>query len=256
MLICPVRNCRLALVREDKRLICPQGHAFDFARSGYVNLLQPQERRSRQPGDTAAAVAARRRLHERGFTGAHLQAIGDLLDASPDDVALDVGCGDGYYLGELSRKTGFRAHGLDISVPAIDAAAKRYPECQWVVANADRLIPYMDRAFTLLFSVTARVNVPEFRRLLSAKGRLLLAVPSPEDMLELRGTGRDRRPQIIESMSRDFVFIESTRVTSCFELEATAARDVLLSIYRPLRAKPIEATAATFSLDLLLFRLK
>src|SRR5439155_20336777 len=62
MLLCPVRDFHLALVREERRLLCPRGHTFDIARSRYINLLQPQERRSRQPGDTAAAIAARRRL--------------------------------------------------------------------------------------------------------------------------------------------------------------------------------------------------
>ena len=32
--------------------VCPRGHAFDVARSGYVNLLQPQDRRS--PGQSHA----------------------------------------------------------------------------------------------------------------------------------------------------------------------------------------------------------
>ena len=68
MLLCPVRDCRMALVREERRLICPRGYSFDVARSGYINLLQPQDRRSKQPGDTAAAVAGRRRLHDRGVT--------------------------------------------------------------------------------------------------------------------------------------------------------------------------------------------
>src|SRR5208282_1856570 len=78
MLICPVRGCHLALIREERRLLCARGHSFDVARSGYINLLQPQDRRSNQPGDTAAAVAGRRRLHERGVTEALLQAIADI----------------------------------------------------------------------------------------------------------------------------------------------------------------------------------
>ena len=49
MLLCPVRDCHLALVREGQRVLCARGHSFDVARSGYINLLQPQERRSRQP---------------------------------------------------------------------------------------------------------------------------------------------------------------------------------------------------------------
>src|SRR3954462_3561227 len=69
MLLCPVRDCHMAMERTERRVLCPRGHSFDVARSGYINLLQPQERRSSQPGDTVAAVAARRRLHDSGVTG-------------------------------------------------------------------------------------------------------------------------------------------------------------------------------------------
>src|ERR1700691_6255346 len=113
MLLCTVRNCHRALVREERRLVCPRGLSFDVARSGYINLLQPQDRRSKHPGDTAKAVAARRGLHDRGITEPLLCAIAELAGASPDDIVLDAGCGDGYYLGTLSRQTGSRAHGVD-----------------------------------------------------------------------------------------------------------------------------------------------
>ena len=82
MLQCPVRDCQMALVREGRRLVCPRNHSFDVARSGYINLLQPQERRSKQPGDTLAAVAARRRLHDRGFTAPLLAGIAELAHAT------------------------------------------------------------------------------------------------------------------------------------------------------------------------------
>src|SRR4249919_687364 len=119
MLLCPVRACHMELVRADRRLLCPRGHSFDVARSGYVNLLQPQDRRSKHPGDTIAAVAARRRLHDRGVTEPLLRGVAEVLAASKGDVVLDVGCGVGYYLGELAAETGFDAHGVDISIPAI-----------------------------------------------------------------------------------------------------------------------------------------
>src|SRR5437763_3589235 len=158
MLLCSVRDCRMALVREKGRLLCPRGHSFDVARSGYVNLLQPQERRSSEPGDTARGVAARRRLHDCGVTRPLLQAITEIMAASQSDIVLDVGCGDGYYVGTAARQTGFSAHGIDISVRAVDAAARRYSECEWIVANADRFVPYADRSFSILMSITARTN--------------------------------------------------------------------------------------------------
>ena len=253
-MLCPVRNCHLALVREDKRLVCPRGHSFDIARSGYINLLQPQDRRSNRAGDSADAVAARRRLHDRGVTAPLLQAIAEIVAASASDIVLEAGCGDGFYLGSLARQTGFRAYGIDISVPAIDAAARRYPECEWIVANADRVVPYADRSFSIVLSITARMNSSEFRRVLREDGHLVVAVPAPEDLIELRGAGRDRGPRTIETFVHDFTLVDRHRVTTTIDLDAAAVHDVLLSIYRPMRSQPVEAMRVTFSLDLLVFR--
>jgi 23S rRNA (guanine745-N1)-methyltransferase len=244
----------MALVREKRRLICPRGHSFDVARSGYINLLQPQDRRSKEPGDTADAVAARRRLHDRGVTAPLLHGIAEIMAASPGDIVLDAGCGDGFYLGSLTRQTGFRAYGIDISVPAIDAAARRYPECEWIVANADRVVPYADRSFSIVLSITARMNSSEFRRVLREDGRLVVAVPAPEDLIELRGAGRDRGARTIETFAHGFTLVDKRRVTTTADLAAATVHDVLLSIYRPMRAQPVEAMRVTFSLDLLLFR--
>ena len=254
MLLCPVRNCRLALVREERRLLCERGHSFDVARSGYVNLLQPQDRRSRQPGDTLATVAARRRLHDRGVTGPLLHAIGDMVAASPGDTVLDAGCGDGFYLGALARQTGCRAHGVDISIPAIDAAARRYSECEWIVANADRFVPYAARSFSVVVSITARMNSAEFRRVLREDGRLLVALPAPDDLIELRGAGRERVARTVETFADDFTLAARRRVTTAADLDAAAVDDVLHSIYRPMRSQPPRAMRVTFSLDLLLFQ--
>jgi len=254
MLLCPVRNCHKPLLRENRRFVCAAGHSFDVARTGYLNLLQPQERRSKQPGDTAEAVAARRRLHDRGVTAPLLQGIGGLLAPDKSDVVLDAGCGDGFYLGSLAEQAGFDGHGVDISIPAVDAAARRYPNCEWVVANADRFVPYADRSFSIVMSITARMNCPEFRRVLRDNGRLLVALPAPDDIIELRGTGRDRVERTIEAFAPEFALVEQLRVSTTADLDANAVSDVLLSIYRPMQSRPIEAMRLTFSLDLLLFR--
>jgi 23S rRNA (guanine745-N1)-methyltransferase len=254
MLQCPVRDCHLALLRKERRLFCERGHSFDVARSGYINLLQPQDRRSRQPGDTAAAVAARRRLHDRGVTEPLLRAIAGFLNASSSDIVLDAGCGDGFLLGSLAREIGFDAHGIDISIPAVNAAARRYPKCEWIVANADRVVPYADRSFSIVLSITARMNAGEFRRVLRDDGRLLVAIPAPDDLIELRGASRDRADRTIETFAQHFTLADRRRVTTTADLDAAAVHDVLISIYRPMRSQPVEAMHVTFSLDMLLFR--
>ena len=234
MLLCTVRTCHLPLQREARRFVCARGHAFDVARSGYVNLLQPNERRSRAPGDTAEVVAARRRI----WSAAAMPPL-----SVAGNAVLDAGCGDGYWLSSIDAK---ERVGIDISVPAIEAAAKRDPDCFWIVANADRFIPYSDASFDAVISITARMNDAEFRRVLRDDGRLLVAVPAPDDLMEIRGVQRDRVPRTIETFA-SFTLIEQRRVTTRAVVDVG---DVKLSSYRGAGEGMREVT---FSLDLLLF---
>jgi 23S rRNA (guanine745-N1)-methyltransferase len=226
-------------------VVCPRGHAFDIARTGYINLLQPQDRRSRKPGDSAEAVAARRRFLDRGHAQPLLDAIRTM--APHATATLDAGCGDGYYLGSLGRG----GCGIDISTAAIDLAARRYPDCEWVVANADRFIPYAEASFDLILSITGRMNPDEFLRV--GRGSLLVAVAAPDDLIELRGRrGRDRVQRTVETFASGFELTRHERVTTVAELNAEDAQDILVATYRPRAAAP---TRCTLSLDLLLFRI-
>ena len=234
----------MPLAREAGRVICPRGHSFDIARSGYINLLQPQQRRSRNPGDSAEAVAARRRFLDRGHAEPLLHAIRAMIPGARE--ILDAGCGEGYYLGSLA---GGRGCGVDISTAAIDLAARRYPQCQWVVANADRFIPYAGASFDLVLSITGRMNAKEFRRVLRDDGSLLVALSSPDDLIELRGHGRDRVARTVETFA-EFELLERDRAATVAELNARDATDILQATYRPRDSPP---KRVTLSLDLLLF---
>jgi 23S rRNA (guanine745-N1)-methyltransferase len=249
-LLCTVRNCGAALVREAQRVICERGHSFDVARSGYINLLQPQDRRSRQPGDSAEAVAARRRILER-HGAPFVDAVVNLVGAV--DTVLDAGCGEGHHLGALRSRFECEAHGVDISVPAIDAAARRYADCAFVIANADRFLPYADASFGAVMSITARLNAGEFRRVLRHGGTLLVAIPGDDDLVELRGQSRDRVERTIEMFAPSFSFVRRERVSTRVLLDRDALRDVVVSTYRPKRMPDADEMQVTMSRDLLLF---
>src|SRR4051794_30538108 len=113
-LLCTVRGCQQPLVRGENGFRCANGHSFDVARSGYINLLQPQDRRSATPGDSVEAAMARRRLHDRGITAPLLNGIGNLARITAEDVVLDAGCGDGYYLGSMTEEHRCEGEGIDI----------------------------------------------------------------------------------------------------------------------------------------------
>jgi 23S rRNA (guanine745-N1)-methyltransferase len=250
-LLCTVRDCRQPLARDERSFGCWRGHTFDIARSGYVNLLQPQERRSKTPGDSAEAVAARRRFLDRGFADPLRARITELVTPLAPASILDVGCGEGYYLGALAAATGAESHGIDISTAAIDAAAKRYRDCSWVVGNADRFLPYEEQSFSLVLSITGRMNADELHRVLAPDGSLLVAISAPEDLAELRGaSNRDRVARTVETFANGFKLVDQTRIATVAELDDEAARDILVATYRP---RDASARHVTLALDVLRF---
>jgi 23S rRNA (guanine745-N1)-methyltransferase len=265
-LLCTVRNCARPLVREERTLRCENNHAFDVARSGYINLLQPQDRRSRSPGDSAEAVAARRRFLDAGHAEPLVRAIVEALPFPRGASLLDAGCGEGHHTAAFQRAYEIEAHGVDISVPAIDAAAKRHPECTWIVANADRFLPYADGTFWAISSITARLNEREFHRVLVPGGMLLIALPGADDLLELReavlgeGVERDRVERTIGQFRPLFELVRHERIQRVAQLGRAAIADVLSSSYRALRTRERERLAelgdmkVTLSRDLVLLR--
>jgi len=258
-LLCTVRNCRQPLQRDERRMVCANRHAFDIARSGYVNLLQPQERRSKEPGDSKEAVTARRRWIQAG----HEPSIMNVLDRGALSPALDVGCGEGSHLAALEPEEGC---GVDLSVPAIDLAARTFPQYHWVVANADRFLPYADRSFATILSITSRLNPEEFRRVMRDDGQLLVALTAADDLRELRAilhgqaSERDRVQRTIDMFAPHFTPVKQERVSTRAILTRDDIASVLTSSYRGSRHREherlsdVDTLEVTLSRDLLLFR--
>lgn len=79
--ILPELSCRfpvhfaISLFRVKNSYICPQRHQFDMAKEGYVNLLPVQHKRSRDPGDSAEMMQARRAFLDAG----HYQPLRDAI---------------------------------------------------------------------------------------------------------------------------------------------------------------------------------
>ena len=88
--------------------MCARRHSYDVARSGYINLLQPQDRRSLTAGDSIAVVEARARLLDAGMGGTLIDTLIRRLTSwqLPDDAVIaDLGSGSG------RRARGMRCRG-------------------------------------------------------------------------------------------------------------------------------------------------
>jgi 23S rRNA (guanine745-N1)-methyltransferase len=266
-----VRGCAEPLLREARSARCAGGHSFDRARSGYWNLLQPQDRRSPTPGDSRAAAQARRRLHDAGHTApliAELRRQLDGLDLPPTPALLDVGCGEGSLLAALAAGRALEAQGLDLSTAAIDMAARRFPAATWVVANADRSLPYASGGADIALVVSARLNPSELARVLAPGGRLLVVTPAPDDLVELRaavlgeGTERGRLDRALALLAPAFDVEARSTVRHVADLDAPSVLDALAATYRGARRSQRErvdalgALRVTMSYDVARLRLR
>lgn len=261
-LLCTVRGCGRALAASERGFACAGGHSFDRSRSGFVNLLQPQDRRSKTPGDTRAAALARRRLCEAGLERPlHERLLAALAEAGSAPLAvLDVGCGEGSALAFLAAQRPLQAHGIDLSADAIDLAARRLPEATWVVANADRGLPFADSSFDLVLTLLARRPATELRRVLRPAGTLLVAVPGPADLRELRAAAhgqavaRERLDAAAAELAPCFDLVRRERLTWRAALDRPGLDDLLASSYRGARTSERARLAGLARLEVTLER--
>ena len=276
VLACSVRGCGEALTRHDRAYRCSHGHTFDVARSGYLNLLQPQDRRSTAAGDSAAAVSARARLLAHGVGASILAGIvsrAAALDLPPDPVVADLGCGSGDALAALAALRPIRGVGIDLSTAAITHAVKQSAGrpwtddvvLTWVVANADRRLPLRDGSVQLVLSLNARRNPAECARVLAPDGFLVVAVPASDDLVELRervqGTRvtRDRTAGVMDEHAAAFEVVAKDTLRERHTLVGARLRDLLAGTYRGARTSAhgqvsaLDALDVTLASDLIVF---
>jgi 23S rRNA (guanine745-N1)-methyltransferase len=145
---------------------------------------------SKAPGDNPEMVAGRsaflRAGHYQAFADAIVALAKESLASTTDNTAiLDAGCGEGFYTEHIQQAIAdSQVYGLDISKPAITAAAKD-KQIQWCVASSSRP-PYVDTCFDLIVSVFSRVEREAFLRILKPQGYVLYAGPGDNHLHALR----------------------------------------------------------------------
>ena len=184
---CP--SCGLALTlnaeSQPKTYSCTNGHSFDMAKEGYLNLLLAQHKRSRNPGDSDDMIRSRQRFLATGHYSSLSETLVDLVSNSAmgfDQTLIDLGCGEGHYLQQLRNASpDLKLLGLDISKFAVRSAAKRKMDARLVVDSAFN-IPLFENRVDTAISVFSPISSEETARILKPGGTLIMVGPGEEHL--------------------------------------------------------------------------
>ncbi|HCJ6509458.1 methyltransferase domain-containing protein [Acinetobacter baumannii] len=181
-LMCPVCRQRLELVSKTWR--CEQGHSYDIAKQGYVNLHVVQHKHSKNPGDTPESIDARRAFLQGGYYQPLQQAVVHLLKDLKAKMVLDIGCGEGYYTSAMQQVVE-QCIGVDIAKNAVQRAAKLNDKVTWVVGTGATL-PVIDQSMDVCTSLFSPIPQTEILRVLKDDGYLIVVTPATDHLYAMR----------------------------------------------------------------------
>jgi len=227
-IICP--NCGEALSRTERIWRCPNRHAFDQAKEGYLNLLLANKKKSKNPGDSKQMIQSRERFLETGafdFLIDRLRtSINDLyqnFDSSNEQdkgLALDLACGSGFYTRRVFEERLFQRVGIDISKNATSIAARLDNAALYLVASVFN-VPLADQQVDVILNIFAPLELKEIYRLLKEGGRLIKVVPDKNHMIEVSEMIYDEVTGHSSDFGKQVADFEGLQVVEQFQLGAT-----------------------------------
>ena len=239
ILMCPV--CRQPLNLTERTWRCEQGHSYDVAKQGYVNLHVVQHKHSKNPGDTPESVDARRAFLQGGYYQPLQQAVVDLLKQLDVKAILDIGCGEGYYTSAMQQVVE-HCVGVDIAKTAVQRAAKLDPEVTWVVGTGATL-PVLDHSMDACTSLFSPIPQAEIARVLKDEGYLIVVTPASEHLYAMREALFEQvnphtPEKFVEQLQDLFELKQEQIIDAPFVLEQQALKNLIAMTPYAYKASP------------------
>lgn len=239
ILMCPV--CRQPLNLTERTWRCEQGHSYDVAKQGYVNLHVVQHKHSKNPGDTPESVDARRAFLQGGYYQPLQQAVVDLLKQLNVKAILDIGCGEGYYTSAMQQVVE-HCVGVDIAKTAVQRAAKLNPEVTWVVGTGATL-PVLDHSMDACTSLFSPIPQAEIARVLKDEGYLIVVTPASEHLYAMREALFEQvnphtPEKFVEQLQDLFELKQEQIIDAPFVLEQQALKNLIAMTPYAYKASP------------------
>ena len=188
-ILCP--NCKSILQLAGNAMSCNNGHSFDQAKEGYINLLLANQKKKANPGDSKLMINAREAFLATGvfdFLIAELESSIHSLNISTEQAAklqvLDLGCGSGYHTRNILKSGDYNKIGIDISKAAISKAASKDKTSTYLVGSVFDL-PIATKTVDLAINIFSPVDIAETTRVLTPNGYYLKVVPVGNHMKEI-----------------------------------------------------------------------
>lgn len=205
MIICPI--CKEKLIKEGRTYRCSKNHSFDLSKSGHVNLLLDNQKHSKMPGDDKDMVLSRKHFLEKNYYKGISDKLNEIIlrnipeNSDKKINILDIGCGEGYYTGNLKNfldKNNIQSEiiGIDISKEAVISASKSHKGINWIVASATN-IPVCDESLDFIICMFAKIIPEEKMRTLKKGGKLIIVSTGENHLLQMKEV-------VYENVRKDF----------------------------------------------------
>lgn len=195
---CPV--CKETLNKVDKTYKCINGHSFDIASQGYVNLNMHN---SQNTGDNSQMIQARTNFLNKGYYSFLLDKINSLL--YKEDSLVDLACGEGYYTSKFIAKDKI---GIDLSKQGLKYASKHDKDTTYILSSIFHN-PLFDKSADKVITIFAPIAKEEIVRILKNNRSFILVKPDEKHLYELKEVLYDK-PYLneIEDISIDGLYID------------------------------------------------